>query len=101
MAMPLTNTLVVRKVFATLRDSCWSDLQWACARLGVSHLWRFTASPLGAVYEPTGQQIFFRGLDDPMKLASISCPVGYICWCWVNLFRLSTLIKTPLIAGTP
>lgn len=78
------NTLVVRKVFATLRDSCWSDLQWACARLGVSHLWRFTASPLGAVYEPTGQQIFFRGLDDPQKLASISCPVGVICWAWIE-----------------
>lgn len=84
MRYPLANALVIRKVAATLRDSCFSDLQWAARRLHVEHLWRFTLSPLGAVYEPTGQQIFFRGLDDPYKLSSISCPVGLICWCWIE-----------------
>lgn len=84
MKYPLANTLVVRRTANTLRDSCWSDLQWAASRLHVSHLWSFTISPLGATYRPTGQQIFFRGLDDPQKLASISCPVGYLCWCWIE-----------------
>lgn len=84
MRYPLANTLVVRKTFNTLRDSCYSDLKWAANRLHVSHLWSFTTSPLTAVYKPTGQQVFFRGLDDPLKLASISCPVGMICWAWIE-----------------
>ena len=78
------NTLIVRKTANTLRDSCFSDLRWACNRLHVSHLWSFTTSPLAAVYKPTGQQCFFRGLDDPLKLASISCPIGCICWAWIE-----------------
>ena len=84
MLFPLANLLVVRKTFATLRDSCFSDLQWACHRLGVSHLWDFTTSPLQATYRPTGQKIFFRGLDDPQKIASISVPHGYLCWLWIE-----------------
>lgn len=33
------NTLVVRKVFRTLKDSCYSDLIWAINRLQVSEYW--------------------------------------------------------------
>lgn len=84
MRYPLSNTLVVRKTFATLRDSCYSDLKWATYRLGVAHLWDFTTSPLYAIYKPTGQRIFFRGLDDPMKITSISVPQGYLCWMWIE-----------------
>ena len=84
MQYPESNTLVVRKTFATLRDSCYSDLKWATGRLGVTHLWDFTRSPLYAVYKPTGQQIFFRGLDDPMKITSISVPVGYLNFMWIE-----------------
>lgn len=84
MQYPQANTLVVRRVGNTLRDSCYSDLQWAAARLGVYDEWQFAVSPLSARLKSTGQQIFFRGLDDPLKLASISCPVGAICWCWIE-----------------
>lgn len=76
------NTLVVRQTFATLKDSCWTDLQWACNQLGVSHLWRFTKSPLEAVYIPTEQKILFRGLDDALKVTSITVKNGYLCWVW-------------------
>ena len=84
MQYPDSNTLVVRKTFATLRDSCYSDLQWATYRLGVNHLWDFTTSPLYAIYTLTGQRIFFRGMDDTMKLTSISVPKGYLCWVWLE-----------------
>ena len=84
MKYPEANTLVVRKTFATLRESCYSDLKWATHRLGVEHLWDFTTSPLYAMYKPTGQKIYFRGLDDPMKITSISVPKGYLCWMWIE-----------------
>lgn len=84
MKYPLANTLVVRRVFNTLRDSCWSDLQWACEKLGVSSLWSFTKSPLEATYIPTGQKILFRGLDDPLSITSISVSKGVLNWVWVE-----------------
>lgn len=84
MQYPDANLLVVRKTFNTLRDSCFKDLQWAANRLGVYHLWDFTISPLSATYTPTGQMIYFRGLDDPMKITSITVAKGYLCWLWVE-----------------
>lgn len=84
MKYPLANTLVVRKTFRTLKDSCYTELKWAANRLGVAHLWNFTVSPLEATYIPTGQKIYFRGLDDPLKVTSISVDIGVLCWLWIE-----------------
>ena len=84
MKYPDANMVVVRKTFATIRDSCFADLKWAAQRLKVYHLWDFTTSPLYAKYKPTGQMIYFRGLDDPLKLTSIAVPRGYLCWMWIE-----------------
>ena len=84
MKYPQANTLCVRQTFNTLQDSCWADLQWAARRLGVSHLWDFTVSPLKATYTPTGQVVLFRGLDDPLRLASVTVSVGVLCWAWLE-----------------
>ena len=78
------NTLVIRKVFRTLKDSCYKELKWAAKRLKVEHLWDFTLSPLEATYKPTGQKIYFRGLDDPLKVTSIAVDTGYLCWAWIE-----------------
>ena len=86
MKQPLTNALVIRRVFNTLRDSCFKQLKWAAERLKVSHLWKFTLSPLEAVYLPTGQRIMFRGLDDPMSVTSITVDKGYINLVWFEEF---------------
>lgn len=75
---------MVRKTYRTLKDSCFTDLQWACERLHVSHLWDFKLSPLEATYKPTGQKILFRGLDDPLKVTSITVSVGVLCWGWIE-----------------
>lgn len=82
MKYPLANTLVVRKVQDTQKDSTWAQLRWATKQLQVSHLWNFNRSPLEATYLPTGQKILFRGLDDPLKITSITVDTGYLCWCW-------------------
>ncbi|MBP3880183.1 MAG: PBSX family phage terminase large subunit [Lachnospiraceae bacterium] len=79
-----SNTLVVRKVFRTLKDSCYSDLKWAIHRLNVDHLWNCKESPLELTYTPTGQKILFRGLDDPLKVTSITVDSGFLCWMWIE-----------------
>lgn len=84
MAYPQANTLVVRKVFRTLKDSCFTELKWAIHRLGVSAHWEIKESPLEMTYLPTGQKIYFRGLDDPLKITSITVERGCLCWCWVE-----------------
>lgn len=82
MQYPLANTLVIRRIFNTHKDSTYTQLKWASNVLGVSHLWKFSKSPLEATYIPTGQKILFRGLDDPMSITSITVEHGHLCWCW-------------------
>ena len=84
MKYPEANLLVCRKVYATLSDSCFKEIQWATQRLGVSHLWRFRLNPLEATYLPTGQKIYFRGFDDPLKITSITVTAGVLCWAWIE-----------------
>ena len=84
MKYPQANLLVVRKVFRTLKDSCFSDLKWAINRLGVQDYWSVKESPLEMVYIPTGQKILFRGLDDPLKVTSITVETGNLCWAWLE-----------------
>lgn len=80
----LPNLLVVRKTYRTLQDSCFKQLQWAIRKLKVEHLWSIKQSPLEMTYLPTGQKIYFRGLDDPLKVTSITVSVGQLCWCWIE-----------------
>ena len=84
MKYPEANLLVVRKTFRTLKDSCFTELRWATRRFQVEHLWEFKQSPLEITYKPTGQKIFFRGLDDPLKVTSITVDVGVLCWAWLE-----------------
>lgn len=84
MAYPDANLLVVRKVFRTLKDSCFTELKWAINRLGVPQFWEIKESPLEMTYKPTGQKVYFRGLDDPLKITSITVEHGFLCWCWIE-----------------
>lgn len=82
MKYPKANLLVVRRTYNTLKDSSYSDLKWAIEKLQVSDMWDATKSPLELIFKPTGQKIIFRGLDDPLKLTSITVDKGYLCWVW-------------------
>lgn len=84
MQYPQANTLVIRKVYRTLKDSCFTELQWAINRLEVAAYWEIKESPLEMTYKPTGQKIYFRGLDDPLKITSITVKTGYLCWAWLE-----------------
>ena len=84
MKYPEANLLVVRKVYRTLKDSCFTDLKWAINILGVQDYWSVKESPLEIIYIPTGQKILFRGLDDPLKVTSITVETGNLCWAWIE-----------------
>ena len=84
MEHPESNMLVVRKVYRTLKDSCFTELKWAIKRLKVDAWWEIKESPLEMTYKPTGQKIYFRGLDDPLKITSIATEVGVLCWMWIE-----------------
>lgn len=84
MKYPQANLLVVRKTARTLKDSCFTDLKWAIHRLQVDSWWEWKESPLEITYKPTGQKILFRGLDDPLKVTSITVPSGFLCWAWLE-----------------
>lgn len=86
MANPQVHCLAVRNVKDTLKDSVYAQIKWGIEMLGVSDRFKCTVSPLAITYLPTGQQIYFRGADDPLKIKSIKPPFGYIGILWFEEF---------------
>lgn len=76
------NLLVVRRYSNTNKQSTYTDFKWACNRLGVTHLFKFNESLPEITVKATGQKILFRGLDDELKITSITVDVGILCWAW-------------------
>lgn len=76
------NAVIMRKIERTLADSVFSQLVWAIEKLGVYNYWQIKKSPLELIYIPTGQQILFRGADDPKKLKSTRFRKGYCKFLW-------------------
>ena len=81
---PLSNALCVRRYSNTLRDSVYSDLKWAISKLKMEDEWVCTVSPMQMVNVYTGQKILFRGLDDGLKITSISVEYGVLCFVWIE-----------------
>ena len=79
---PQANGIVFRKTAATMRESVFTQIAWAIDTLGVSHLWRGNVSPMVYTYLPTGQSIYFRGLDRADKLKSIRPRHGTFKFVW-------------------
>ena len=75
---PQSHALVMRQMGNTLEDSVYSQMLWAVAKLGLSEHFLEKKSPLRLIYKPTGQTIYFRGLDDEMKIKGIKPKFGYI-----------------------
>lgn len=101
MKYPWANLLVVRRYSNTNKQSTYMDLKWAANQLQVSHLFKFNESMPEITYLPTGQKILFRGLDDPLKITSITVDIGMLCWLWVeeayqieNEDKFSTLVES-------
>ena len=84
--------IAIRKVGNTLKDSVFSQLQWAIGQLeetypNISKDYKITKSPLEITKKSTGQVIYFRGADDPVKIKSIKPPKDmYIGVIWYEEF---------------
>ena len=80
--------VVLRKVKDTLKDSVFSQLEWAINTLdetypGIASRWKLTKSPLEMTNTNTGQKIYFRGADDYGKIKSLKPPKDmYIGITW-------------------
>lgn len=81
---PRACLLAMRDTGITMKDSVYADLVWAAKKLKLYDEWKFTINPMLAVNKITGQKIFFRGLDDWEKIASITIddPNLVLCWGW-------------------
>lgn len=102
---PWANLLVVRRFSNTNKQSTYTDFKWACKQLKVSHLFKFNESLPEITLKKTGQKILFRGLDDDLKITSITVDVGILCWVWFeeayqieNEDKFSTVVES--IRGT-
>ncbi|MNW27560.1 Phage terminase large subunit [compost metagenome] len=64
------TALVVREVYDTIRDSCFSLFEDICTEMGLEGRIRFITSPMQIRF-PNGSKIIFKGMDKPVKLKSI------------------------------
>ena len=69
------------KVGAYLKDSVFSQLEWAIEKLGVSDM-GYKGECAGNCLQKTGQKILFRGADKVQKLKSTKVTHGYIRYIW-------------------
>ena len=102
---PWSNLLVVRRYSNTNKQSTYTDFKWAANKLEVAHLFKFNESLPEITVKATGQKILFRGLDDELKITSITVDVGILCWAWFeeayqieNEEKFSTVVES--IRGT-
>jgi PBSX family phage terminase large subunit len=84
---PSYEAVVLRQVFNTLRKSVYAKLKWAIKALGLEDDFHFSLSPLEIKYIPTGQKIYFIGLNDPDNLKSFTCEVGYPAIQWYEEYH--------------
>lgn len=81
---PQANLLVIRRYQNTHANSTYAQLKWAARRLKVEHLFKWSGSSLTIQVKETGQQILFRGMDDPDSITSITVATGVLCWVWIE-----------------
>ena len=83
MQNPTVHAICFRKVGNTIQNSIRSQVEWGIEQLGLTGLFnipKIYSNPI--TYTPTGQKIYFMGLDNPQKIKSIKPSFGYIGITW-------------------
>lgn len=83
---PRLHCCCFRKFGTNLADSVYSQFEYTINEKlrPIADHWVFKRSPLKIVNSRTGQQILFRGLDDPQKVKSLKAPFGYFGLIWLE-----------------
>ena len=83
MTNPKIHAICFRKVANTIQTSIFPQIVWGIYQMGLEDMFKIPktySTPI--TYLPTGQKIYFMGLDDPMKVKSIKPNFGYIGITW-------------------
>ena len=82
-ANPSVHAVCFRKIGNTIQNSIYSQVVWGIYQLGLDPLFRIPKTYSNPItYIPTGQKIYFMGLDDPHKVKSIKPTFGYLGITW-------------------
>lgn len=74
-AYPTVNAVCFRKVGNTIQTSIFAQVVWAIHQLGLEQFFNIPKNYSTPIeYIPTGQRIYFMGMDDPNKVKSIKMP---------------------------
>lgn len=77
------HAVCFRKIANTIQTSIFPQVVWAIYQLGLEDYFKIPKNYSTPIeYIPTGQRIYFMGLDDPDKVKSIKVPFGYIGINW-------------------
>ena len=79
---PRANAIIYRKVADTIGETVYNQMLWALDRLMLKPYFKCKVSPYKMIYLPTGQEIVFKGCDDPQKSKSIKPRFGYFKYLW-------------------
>jgi len=80
---PQIHAACFRKVGNTIQNSIRAQVEWGIFKLGLQDLFNIPASYANPItFKPTGQKIYFLGLDKPQKVKSIKPKFGYIGITW-------------------
>ena len=78
----LANWVCYKKHAVEIETTVYAECMKAINRAGLHDFFQFKTSPFEITYLPTGQKIFFRGLDAAGKSKGITATVGYIKGAW-------------------
>lgn len=84
--IPGYNGVCVRNVRASNHQSTFAELCSVIEDWGLRHLFKINEADgkEKIVCKHNGNQVFFRGLDDPEKIKSITIKGGGLVWIWVE-----------------
>jgi len=68
--------IALRQVKDTIKSSVYAQIKWAIDMLGLGESFEYNISGLQIKKKDTGQIIYFRGCDDPVKIKSLRPPKG-------------------------
>lgn len=81
---PRRNVLIARQNDSDNRQSTFENVCGCIVDLGLEDAFKISKNPLVIEYRPTGQQIIFRGLNNPTSLNGITFAKGYFTDAYID-----------------